>query len=401
MLRVASAGRSWDESRAGSARAIAGSPSAAGTRPVTGMGFYTSREAPRIVKPPDGLLWTANTRVVDGPMLAQIGFGDYDRGCRAGMIRDRLRALDQATEADMLSIQLDDRAVFLERWRKLLLDLLRPEVVSHDRRRLELKTLLENWGGRASVDSAGYRLVWEIRLRIVRARALTSDRPLSPGRSAVSIGRAGMRSTNLGPGDEAPGPPAGSRLSRLGFPAPGHGRRHSGRSDQERPAPGAPDLGRKERRQDRTSHEPGLASSGPIAGIEHARRTFAGGPQGYAAGPGPNLRRLATDGRHAGPRILGLFPYALRPERPPPVAPLSRWTRGVGERNADPVFARSRRSHTDSQGRSIALIRGGRATDRIESPHHRTAKDHWSRTRIHGTLDWWLFRHLDERSRRS
>jgi penicillin amidase len=132
-------------------------------------GFYPSREAPRIIKPPNGLLWTANARVVDGPMLAQIGFGDYDRGCRAGMIRDRLRALDQATEADMLSIQLDDRAVFLERWRKLLLDLLRPEVVSHDRRRLELKTLLENWSGRASVDSADYRLVWEIRLRIVRA----------------------------------------------------------------------------------------------------------------------------------------------------------------------------------------------------------------------------------------
>ncbi len=132
-------------------------------------GFYPSREAPRIIKPPDGLLWSANARVVDGPMLAQIGFGDYDRGCRAGMIRDRLRALDQATEADMLSIQLDDRAVFLERWRKLLLDLLRPEVVSHDRRRLELKTLLENWSGRASVDSAEYRLVWEIRLRIIRA----------------------------------------------------------------------------------------------------------------------------------------------------------------------------------------------------------------------------------------
>jgi penicillin amidase len=132
-------------------------------------GFYPSREAPRIIKPPDGLLWTANARVVDGPMLAQIGFGDYDRGCRAGMIRDGLRALDQATEADMLSIQLDDRAVFLERWRNLLLDLLRPEVVSHDRRRLELKTLLENWSGRASVDSADYRLVWEIRLRIVRA----------------------------------------------------------------------------------------------------------------------------------------------------------------------------------------------------------------------------------------
>ena len=102
-------------------------------------------------------------------MLAKIGFGDYDRGCRAGMIRDRLRQLDKATEADMLAIQLDDRAVFLERWRKLFLDVLSPEAIARDARRAELKALLENWSGRASIDSAAYRFVWEIRLRIVRA----------------------------------------------------------------------------------------------------------------------------------------------------------------------------------------------------------------------------------------
>ena len=45
-------------------------------------------------------------------------------GSRAQQIRDDLRAVDKATEADMLRIQLDDRAVFLERWRKLLLDVL-------------------------------------------------------------------------------------------------------------------------------------------------------------------------------------------------------------------------------------------------------------------------------------
>ena len=102
-------------------------------------------------------------------MLAKIGFGDYDRGCRAGMIRDRLRQLEKATEADMLAIQLDDRAVFLERWRKLFLDVLTPEAIVRDARRAELKALLESWSGHASIDSAAYRLVWEIRLRIVRA----------------------------------------------------------------------------------------------------------------------------------------------------------------------------------------------------------------------------------------
>lgn len=132
-------------------------------------GYYGAADAPRIVDPAEGILWTANTRAVDGPMLEKIGFGDYDRGCRAGMIRDRLRMLERATESDMLAIQLDDRALFLDRWRNRLLDVLSPEALASDPRRADLKHLLEKWEGRASIDSASYRLVYEIRLRIVRA----------------------------------------------------------------------------------------------------------------------------------------------------------------------------------------------------------------------------------------
>jgi penicillin amidase len=138
-------------------------------QPGAWQGYYGPDEAPQIVDPDEGRLWTANTRAVDGSMLEQIGFGDYDRGCRAGMIRDRLRAIHQAAEADMLDIQLDDRAVFLERWRKLLLDQLTPDTVAGSPLRGEFKLILESWKGRAAIDSAGYLLLWEIRLRIVRA----------------------------------------------------------------------------------------------------------------------------------------------------------------------------------------------------------------------------------------
>src|SRR5256885_4345765 len=49
----------------------------------------------------------------------------YDLGARAGQIRDDLLALQgNITPADMLRIQLDDRAVFLARWRTLLLSVL-------------------------------------------------------------------------------------------------------------------------------------------------------------------------------------------------------------------------------------------------------------------------------------
>ena len=44
-------------------------------------------------------------------------------------------------------------------WRDLLLSVLTPQAVAKDPRRRELRALVERWGGRAAVDSAGYRLV--------------------------------------------------------------------------------------------------------------------------------------------------------------------------------------------------------------------------------------------------
>ena len=78
-------------------------------------GYLAPEEAPRIVDPPRGRIWTANARVVSGEGLEALGFGSYDRGARASQIRDRLLALEVATEPDMLAIQLDDRALFLAR----------------------------------------------------------------------------------------------------------------------------------------------------------------------------------------------------------------------------------------------------------------------------------------------
>ncbi len=88
-------------------------------------GYLAGAEFPRVVNPENGRIWTANAPVVDGAMLAAIGEGGYADGIRARLIRDRLLDIPKATPRDMLSIQLDDRALFLERWRKLLLDQLR------------------------------------------------------------------------------------------------------------------------------------------------------------------------------------------------------------------------------------------------------------------------------------
>ena len=110
--------------------------------------------------------WTANAPVVDGAMLATIGEGGYADGIRARLIRDRLMSLDKAAPIDMLAIQLEDKALFLDRWRTLVLSTLAPETTGP---RAEFKRLVEStWTGRASPDSVAYRLVRQFRTTLVR-----------------------------------------------------------------------------------------------------------------------------------------------------------------------------------------------------------------------------------------
>ncbi len=127
-------------------------------------GWLEPSEYPRILDPPVGRIWTANSRVVGGEMMEKIGVGVYRLGARGRQIRDDLMELDRASETALLAVQLDDRALFLERWRRLLLDVLDEDALAGEPARRELRRLAEHWGGRATVDSAGYRLVRAFRL---------------------------------------------------------------------------------------------------------------------------------------------------------------------------------------------------------------------------------------------
>jgi penicillin amidase len=134
-------------------------------------GYLSSAEVPRVVDPADGVLWTANSRVVGVEDLAKVGDGGYDVGARARQIRDGLLALSAAREADLLAIALDDRALFLANWQQLLLELLESQAVAAmpaaaQQRLSALRDVVrDTWTGRASVDSAAYRVVRAFRAR--------------------------------------------------------------------------------------------------------------------------------------------------------------------------------------------------------------------------------------------
>ncbi len=120
--------------------------------PGTGWtGWREPEEYPRVVDPPSGRLWTANNRTLELDRWASLLGGDsYDLGARAAQIRDDLSALHGANAADMLKIQLDDRALFLVRWRDLLLRNARSAVARRARRTRARRSLVESWSARAS-----------------------------------------------------------------------------------------------------------------------------------------------------------------------------------------------------------------------------------------------------------
>jgi penicillin amidase len=129
--------------------------------------FRDASDHPRIADPPVGRLWTANQRVVDGPLEqvlgddeVDVGADGYDIGARARQIRDGLLALTHpATEADMLRVQLDVRALFMARWRDHLLGLIDESAMREAPKRREFRELVSNWKPAATPDSVGYRLV--------------------------------------------------------------------------------------------------------------------------------------------------------------------------------------------------------------------------------------------------
>ncbi|MFN3859881.1 MAG: penicillin acylase family protein [Roseateles sp.] len=131
------------------------------------QGWLTAAEQPRVVDPADGRLWTANARMVGGAAMKIVGNGGWDLGARGQQIRDALRAHERLDEAGLHAIQLDHRALFLQRWRALLLErVLTPEFVAAQGL-ADYRAEVERSADAARPDAVGYLLV-----RTFRERAL-------------------------------------------------------------------------------------------------------------------------------------------------------------------------------------------------------------------------------------
>lgn len=143
------------------------------------QGYLSPGEYPVRVDPPAGRIWTANNRTLPLPEAASIGDAGTDLGARATQIRNDLLALPHATERDMLSVQTDDRAFWIEPWRRVALDALDPRALTGHPDRAAFRRLIETWDGRADADAVGYRLLRAFHDSLYDAWFGTLDKQLS------------------------------------------------------------------------------------------------------------------------------------------------------------------------------------------------------------------------------
>jgi penicillin amidase len=142
-------------------------PAGSGEQRWTGSDWTTAANHPRLLDPPSSRIWSANSRETASREQQSLIAGDqitlsggYALGARGLQIRNDLMALnDQADAAQMLAIQLDDRAVFLTRWHDLILQVLDSQAIAASPQRAQFRQAVTGWNGRADVDSVSYALV--------------------------------------------------------------------------------------------------------------------------------------------------------------------------------------------------------------------------------------------------
>lgn len=140
-------------------------------------GFLDADEVPEIIRGRDGRIWSANEAQVSGPAALLIGdTGQRSRG-RAWTIRDQLEAKESFEPEDFLSLQLDTRVPYLERWRDLMIALIDAEAIDKQPELRPVRILLEEWDGHAEIDSRAYPLIRSFQ---GRAEADILDQLLTP-----------------------------------------------------------------------------------------------------------------------------------------------------------------------------------------------------------------------------
>lgn len=129
-------------------------------QPQAWRGWLDDAAFPRLIDPAEGMIATANARLLSGDDLALIGDGGYAFPARQKRLAEHLEAAGEAMDpAAALAVQSDIESRYLGHWQAMLKPLLNtPEAEAYAWRET-VRALLSTAVPRASVDSAEYALL--------------------------------------------------------------------------------------------------------------------------------------------------------------------------------------------------------------------------------------------------
>ncbi len=186
-------------------------------RAAVGSVGASRREYPRIVDPPNGRLWTANTRTIEAQAwLDFLGDGGYDLGARAAQIRDSLFALSETDGRGSGAAPARRSRAVLDALARSAARVARSDSDRDLAGAREARELVEEWSARASVEDVGYRIVREFRLHVRKAvfdSFTAAARKKHPDDSLRAI--AAVRGAAVAARDRATAAAARSSLSEL------------------------------------------------------------------------------------------------------------------------------------------------------------------------------------------
>ncbi len=125
---------------------------------------------PELVNPESGALWTANGRVVGGNSLIKIGTAGYANGVRGELLKEQLLKLTEASETDLLNIQLSTKADLYKPWQNLLMATLQKSINQLPSDELSmLLSIINSWNGHSDKNQTALTFIKKFREQVYQA----------------------------------------------------------------------------------------------------------------------------------------------------------------------------------------------------------------------------------------
>jgi penicillin amidase len=130
-------------------------------------GYINPQQTPRVIDPASGFLATANNRTVGKEYPYPLGH-DYQVSFRVSRINQRLQAMHNISETDMLNLQLDTRTEFYRYYQKLAVSVLTPQAIAEKPSRQALHDYIISWDGHAKTTSTGFPVLFKFRKALAK-----------------------------------------------------------------------------------------------------------------------------------------------------------------------------------------------------------------------------------------